>query len=410
MDIYHLKYNLNFTSRIQYLFYTLAFGYPMVALCCVLLGLESYWISATFRMIYLLLGLVIIFVNVAIMNKSIPKNREIIILFIFFGFAILRLMWDFLGASFFFGQALVQNIIWFLIVIIIPCAGFTASTDDLDGIILYKFMFYFIFITVLGWLFWGLFLDPRETFGLGRFGSPSLDPISMGHIGASLSLLSIYYIYGQSNLDGILKISGFLSGLILLFSSLSAGPFLAFVFTILSYILIKYSRGFTSILRIILFSGVVVILVFIIISVLELNYKFPMISLFVDKSTLDNQSTGARVELIKEALRIFIENPMLGGASSIPTLSGYPHNTIIESLMATGLVGTFLLVYVITLGGIKSAMLLRYNKNWGWLGLIFFQYWIASMFSGSIYASSGIEFYVLVAVFSIKTPRPKFLL
>src|SRR5690606_33032492 len=68
-----------------------------------------------------------------------------------------------------------------------------------------------------------------------------------------------------------------------------------------------------------------------------------------------------------------------------PALGEYPHNLIIESLMATGIVGGFFFIGWVFTTVFRGYKMLKLNYTAGWVALIFIQQVIFGMFSLSLF-------------------------
>jgi len=77
----------------------------------------------------------------------------------------------------------------------------------------------------------------------------------------------------------------------------------------------------------------------------------------------------------------------------------YPHNLILESLMATGLIGTCFLIRWLY-GLFKTGYTVIVTKDiYAWIPLLFFQYFIFGMFSKSIYANTNLWYFAFLLLY-----------
>jgi O-antigen ligase len=116
-----------------------------------------------------------------------------------------------------------------------------------------------------------------------------------------------------------------------------------------------------------------------------------------DEFDTQGQSRGF---LVQTTLSLVLESPFTGVGLEIPDI-GYPHNLIAESFLPLGIVGglLFSILYVVCI--FKSIKLLTNSSGeWGWLGILFIQYAVISLSSGSLYASS-LFWYLLFASIGI---------
>jgi O-antigen ligase len=133
---------------------------------------------------------------------------------------------------------------------------------------------------------------------------------------------------------------------------------------------------------------------------LERERSFGMVSRML--GGFDDQVSSIRIELTERALSQFMVHPIVGDAIVERVSAHYPHNIFIESLMATGLVGFVLLSIVVAVCVRAAWRLIRASHATRWVGLLYVQYLLASMFSGSLFLDG--QFWALsVAVLAISS-------
>ena len=89
-----------------------------------------------------------------------------------------------------------------------------------------------------------------------------------------------------------------------------------------------------------------------------------------------------------------------------PFQASYPHNLIVEAFMATGLLGGLIFLYL-NFRVLQLVHLMKDTEKF-WLGLLFIQFFIFSMFSGNLYTSFFYWIFltlVLVVNYNIKLIR-----
>src|SRR5690606_13694819 len=91
-----------------------------------------------------------------------------------------------------------------------------------------------------------------------------------------------------------------------------------------------------------------------------------------------------------QGIKQFLQSPLVGDSFLISEgefRGYYPHNLILESLMTTGIIGTFFF-FIWLFGTIKkSYLVLRYDLAYGWLPLLFIQYFAFGLTSKSFYTN-----------------------
>lgn len=245
-----------------------------------------------------------------------------------------------------------------------------------------------------------------------------LNPITIGIVGSALAAMS----FGQLSLKTepserlrvILSIVGIPLGLAALLLSGSRGPLLAFavsmLFLILAIIRMKILRSaFRSNLsyRIyLLIMGIIVAFPF---AFLKADTMFIALSRLISTITKFNSGgqTEARVMIAIDAFEGFSKSPFLGSGHLALGGTTYPHNSILEALMATGLFGTIIFIgsLVIVFGQIWRGLTLRLDPQALPLAPIVISMLILSLFSSSI--SQAPEIWVTAFLFLTIASRSK---
>ena len=227
-------------------------------------------------------------------------------------------------------------------------------------------------------------LDQTNQF-TDRLGTDAVNPISVGHLGTSLTLLGFFLLYSgervlaNRGLSYLFWIACIVFGTGLVAMAASRGPQLALLITVIAFLTANYRR-----LRPIHF----VFLLFMIV----LGYIALM---WVQETTIyaplerlrglleEDESVFGRREALANAWDQFLESPIFGSGLEEKISMFYPHNIVVESFMATGIVG-----------GIAFCLLSLYCFNYafrsmktpqGWIGMLFFQYYIGNLVSGAIF-------------------------
>jgi O-antigen ligase len=101
----------------------------------------------------------------------------------------------------------------------------------------------------------------------------------------------------------------------------------------------------------------------------------------------DNATLG-RIIAFQGAFDQFLSSPLWGSSIEEKITGFYPHNVILEALMATGIVGGLPFI-AFTLWALVCAWRLARNASRHlWIGILAAQYFFGSMLSGSIYTSN----------------------
>lgn len=227
-------------------------------------------------------------------------------------------------------------------------------------------------------------------------GTDGMSSIEYGHFGVSLSLLSIIYIFKGGGLKNnrIIYIGSLCLGLFVMFLAGSRSPFLALLICLLVFQI--YNQGaLKGAFFLFLFS-------------LPFVLYFDSIMLYLDQygsnfilrlTSAMEGDRGGRDSLFSTGLEQFISSPFWGDSFLISNGFGlgiYPHNLLLESFMALGFMGGTIFLYFIIKGLKMMYGLLKANRTEMWVGLIFLQQLVLSMFSMSIY--THVKFWVILAL------------
>lgn len=246
----------------------------------------------------------------------------------------------------------------------------------------------------------------RSASGIvGRtIGQINVGIISYGHYATTLCLLSVYIILSQkkSFLLTATLVSGILFGFFGIVISASKSPLIALF--IVSSVFIFFWHGRIKSFIILTLLGIILSLFFLENLYFLSNY---FESGFIERVlyTAEIESDEVRESLLKAASFDFSQNPIFGNAFLIQNheFSGsYPHNSVVEAFMATGVLGGIIFIFLILKGIQKAIYLIKSKSSFAWISLIFLQHLVLGIFSGNLY-SSNLFWLTLVIIFSFDT-------
>ena len=212
-----------------------------------------------------------------------------------------------------------------------------------------------------------------------RFGSAMLNPISLGHIGASTIILAGWWLmFGIGSRAFLERISLFVVmgiGLAALVLSSSRGPVLALAASATMLFVAQ---------RLIFVPLVAAAAVVALLAVFQAVSDTPF--LVVERLTTETFDDSARTSLLAQGWHAFLTDPVTG--AGIDTLESYPHNLIVEAFVANGVVSgmLFIVLYVTSLW--ISYKMAEASPSRSWMPALYVQYATAVMFSGNIYGSN----------------------
>ena len=379
-------------------------GLPFFSVIPVILFFENDISFLNIFRILVVLFSIILFLKAIIERNLSFKSVEFLPIYLFLFFYIIRLFHDlFINPIQLFydgNDETVRNSMFYLLqffgIVFLPILGaLSVNFKKVD----YQFVFKIVYITIYSALLISLinqYQNP-DLSTLRSTGSLTLSVLLYGHFGVSLILFSIYKLFASNNL--ILKtllLSGVIIGILSLAISGSRSPVIALFFGLVYILFTNYSQ-FKSIL--ILFFSALVLYLFGLYLVEIINHYFPNV-LFerliyaYEFLTITDQ---ARSQYLVDGINEFYKNPILGNAfllTSYGSQGSYPHNLIIESFMATGILGGSFFTYF-TLKTLFLTKKFSKSEN-AWLCILFIQFFFFAMFSGNLFSS--FLFWVLLII------------
>ena len=225
---------------------------------------------------------------------------------------------------------------------------------------------------------------------LYRLATPVLNPISVGHLGVSVLIVTLCGFSGSGRGVRLLRSLLVLLSVTVIVGSVSRGPILAAL--VAALLLATRPRAgariklFGVVLRVALVAGAIGAIAAAI-SYLEESGIIDVVERLTE--TLQDVASQERTAMIVGAWQQFAENPFIGSAFVERRFMMNPHNIILESLMAVGIVGLGLLLVSMSASLVATQRVLRIPGNHAWVGLIYVQYVINGMLSGSLFTDGA---------------------
>lgn len=225
--------------------------------------------------------------------------------------------------------------------------------------------------------------DSGEFADQGRWNVTSLNPISMGHLGVSTLLIGIGFLR-TGNLKGnqrLLVLAAIGLGALLTLYANSRGPLVCLLVAFGLMLLAGARRRITWWVILALFlvtmvgSGKIADILF---------SSNGIIDRFTAISTGNDLSSTYRLISFNGAWNQFLQNPLFGNAIEEKITNYYPHNVVLEALMATGLIGGIPFIGLLFLALHAAWKFLSRATSETWIGLLTIQYIFAAQFSGSV--------------------------
>ncbi len=242
-------------------------------------------------------------------------------------------------------------------------------------------------------------LDGTQT-DTGRLALESLNPISAGHLGASLVILSGWYWWTEKGPKAIFRAAsllGMLAGSYLLISSASRGPLIALL-CVIAIILLTFRLR--KLIKIAIAAGLIAAaLLPPLFSVIDLE-SLALAARIVASTSGEDLSVASRQDSFLGAWNQFLSNPLLGDFLEERSTGYYPHNIVIEAFMATGLTGGLTLLAISIIATWKAFRLVKLKSPYAWAALIYIQYLAGAQLSGAIYGASIFWAFSVLMIFT----------
>lgn len=230
-------------------------------------------------------------------------------------------------------------------------------------------------------------------------GAANIGALSYGQLGVSFFLMSLHFFtINQKKTYRLLLIGGMTLGLLIIFLASSRSPLVSLLICSITYLLIQ--KGAVKGLFVFLLLCLPIYIFWDEILVLTSNFHSSFIQRVI--SAIEGGDSSGRDIIYEQGMKQFGENPIFGSSFLIEkgVFRGiYPHNLILESLMATGFVGTCFLIRWLY-GLFKTGYTVIAAKDtYAWIPLLFFQYFIFGMFSKSIYANTNLWYFAFLLLY-----------
>ena len=383
-----------------YYFNFLLFGFPIQTFIPFLLGVNSTPFSIFFRVLYLCVSIILIFLpsqkstfKLKIAFVSMLSFWVIYSIRLFFDMELMGIKYldvsNFYVYSFAFGVCLIPAIATYKI----------ANSFNIEKSLEASFL---ILLTsnlcslyaILSFGNWDItnILLSRATVSVEIDGETLslINPISIGFHGEVLALLSVFLIYfpiWKSKFYKTLVFASLALGILNILLGASRGPLLGFLLVLFFelYLIGKIKKfNISFIKQIVTFGGLVIFfLFFFLLNNVEEIELFNRTSIMYEER-LSNVKEDRDYEW-ESAVNQFFKNPILGDAFVTDYDSSYSHNFFLDVLMSTGLVGGLLFFTFFIFLMLKVKQIVRLVKShiflYGYV-IFFLVALIASMISG----------------------------
>lgn len=348
----------------------------------------SFWSAENSRYFTVPIRLVLFLVMLYLIKKrynNLSKNyyRDLFILFIFF--------WIFYFAKvliceYYFNLNMnwIYYIMYSLSYVILPFFMFASIPfEKYKKTILDAFISSgFVMGITCSYLYQSILSDKLGRISSIQYENPDfeyLSPLALSYSGALTMTLCIHkLIYSSSIKEKIYLISTIVVSFIMFLLGASRGSVIVLVLCLLFISLYnRANQSFKLIALGIIFTPIVIW------GVQESGSSVFERTFSIQEDIAEKNTSAARLHLWQDALDEFINNPVFGGRIEVGEI--YPHNFIIEILMATGAIG-FFLIFPILISGIFLCHKLVIKKTENiWVLFMLMQGIVFSLLSGALY-------------------------
>jgi O-antigen ligase len=379
------------------------FGFPIAAAAPVVLGMPSRSISVAYRVLVAAASLLYVL--------SVPRTRRIAFaapvqwaLGLLAIMLLVRLAWDSYGAQ------LPLDLQWedqwaeVLVFVLLPALPFLLLPDR-EALPLVRSLCQWGAITAVFAVGIGALYSVRH-FSVGnRLATDVINPITIGELGASLFIITLSY----PSTPGATRTRRWRAsaravaaalGLVVCVLSASKGPLLSLAVAILvmfAYRLVRLSprRKLQESFAALAVLGLLAALA------ASLNEHGALTIYSRISEFTSDQSTATRLQAWDGALAQFNSSPLWGSSSVELSTRFYPHNMLLEVMMATGVGGLLLLLLLQSWGVIAAHGVLLNAPQHSWIALLFLQHAIGALLSGSLYlgGANWISLLMLLGVY-----------
>ncbi len=369
-------------KNIKYIYILLCFGgFGVISFLPDFTGVDGRMVTIPYRFLILSMGAFLLLSFFFKKKYIFASKRIVLLLLIFISLYSYRLITDLYFTNLDFGRSSEEILLFAFAITFFP--AFILSTMRNNSIIIKVINPLIILFTITSFL--AVASGFMQGFSNRLAGNSILNAITLGHIAASGIILIVvaYFTFKKEKRisNWILLISLAILLLALLMAA-SRGPILSLLL-VLIFILPSYLKFNAK--NILMMTPIILILM-----IGSLQITESSSATLGDRLTVDmggSHSDGeARVFLWSFGFKMFLDDPIIG--SHATTIFGYPHNIFIEVLIATGIFGAVLFIGIVIYMMKRTIYLKKIRSPLVWVGLIFMQYFIGSIFSGTIYSNT----------------------
>jgi hypothetical protein len=374
-------------------------GFPLVSTLPTLLGLDSQLATIPYRMLVAALAAAILY-GWWLHGTKVLFNSAVLVTLTLWALLIARMLWDTIVSPL-PGELYTpagQLLLLSLGACFLPALVALEFPSDASLDLARRWIEVLGAVAMVAILYVGL----RGVLGgaiLYRLATPVLNPISVGHLGVSVMIVALCGFAGASRVAKAWRALLVLLSVGVTVATVSRGPILAGLLAVAILAFVKRRRQRLGVGRVLLRAGLVAAgLAGVAAAVLYLEDTGVIDILARLTDTFQDVASQERAKMIRGAWTQFTENPVLGSAFVELQFMENPHNIVLESMMALGVLGLGLLLLSMSASLAAAGEVIRAAPRHAWVGLIYLQYVVNGMLSGSLFTDGTFWFFGLASL------------
>lgn len=360
----------------------------------------SQSVTIPYRAVCLLIMLAVIFFNIKRNIK--PITLSFFFLCLFWVFWIFRIFYDLYIDNI---NVNIANQLWlFIFGICTPALVSVAkSINNINFELAFKWIWALMAITLIITMFSNQALISTADDNVRVDGNLALNTISFGNLGVSAFILSLYKLK-KEKISKLFQLVVVVIAVLSVYSTLRAGsrgPIINLIFVVAFWFFSTRKQIAAGI-----FGLAIIILLLFLFQDFILNILgdiSPIIEYRFRQTIGGTGDSDIERQLLREnAINLFQSSPFIGEQFAVLDSKGgfaYAHNIFLDALMALGVIGFFVILYVVVSAFRGAFFMLKNNNQPGWIGLLLVQQIVSNMFSGAFYQDQLLTT-LLVIVFS----------
>lgn len=348
-----------------------ASGYPLAGFASIIFHLDHTLTSNAFRIGHLLLAIVGVIV-IVVQRKSIKFDPLLLLFLILY---MIRLQADLLRVDL---PTTKSDYLFFVTTVLLPFLGVAAVTgawNERKAAIAFFGINVVVCLLALFAEYSGIAVGRSITEESGRLGFDNINPITIGHAGAS-ALLGAIVLWRYTNLpQKIMVLAGCAPAVATLILANSRSPYVSLITAIMFLLLVRRHWWMLGAMA----AGG--IMFWISADLADRLYGSRLI-------TVQDNSSLERFATTRNSINEFMDHPFLGAGHIEPLTQYYPHNLFLDAAMSLGVFGLGLYTWLSVSAAFKSFAAMRSGELL--LPLMFWQFFCLAQLSGSFFGSGAL--------------------